>query len=155
MGLGCGAIPEAEAVVSGLQDVAVVGEPVEESGGHLGISEDGSPFTEAEIGGDDDAGLLVKLAEQVKQQGTARGAEWQVSQLIEDQQVGVEQAGGDLPGLSGRFLLLEGVDQFDRGEEPYALAVMLDGLDTERGGDVGFSCSRRYSDILLSIRGAW
>jgi len=55
------AVPEAEAVVSGLQDVAVVGKPVEESGGHLGISEDSSPLTEAEIGGDDDAGLLVQL----------------------------------------------------------------------------------------------
>jgi hypothetical protein len=30
MGLGCGAVPEAEAVVAGLQDVAVVGEPVEQ-----------------------------------------------------------------------------------------------------------------------------
>lgn len=70
----------------------MVGEPVKESGGHLGISEDGSPLT------DDDAGLLVELAEQVKQQGTAGGAERQVSQFVEDQQVGLEQAGGDLPG---------------------------------------------------------
>ncbi|MCA3775954.1 MAG: hypothetical protein IN818_13350, partial [Cutibacterium sp.] len=37
MGLGCGAVPEAEAVVAGLQDVAVVGEPVEQCRGHLGI----------------------------------------------------------------------------------------------------------------------
>jgi hypothetical protein len=38
----------------------MVGEAVEESGGHLGISEDRRPLTEAEISGDDDAGLLVE-----------------------------------------------------------------------------------------------
>ena len=73
MSLGCGAVPEAEAVVAGLQDVAVVGEPVEQRRGHLGIPEDCRPLTETEIGGDDDTGLLVQLAEQVKQQGTPRG----------------------------------------------------------------------------------
>jgi catechol 2,3-dioxygenase-like lactoylglutathione lyase family enzyme len=67
----CGAGPEPEAVVAGLQDVAVVREPVEQGGGHLGIAEHASPFTEAEVGGDDDAGLLVELGEQVEQQGTA------------------------------------------------------------------------------------
>ena len=71
LSLGGGAVPEAEAIVAGLQDVAAVGEPVEERGGHLGISEDRRPPTETETGGDDDAGLLVQLAEQVKQQGTA------------------------------------------------------------------------------------
>ena len=62
LGLDGGAVPEAEAVVAGLQDVAVVGEPVEERGGHLGITEDRRPLTETEVGGDDDAGLLVQLA---------------------------------------------------------------------------------------------
>ena len=71
LGLCCGAVPEAEAVVAGLQDVAMVGEPVEERGGHLGISKDRRPLTEAEVCGDDDAGLLVQLAEHVKQQGSA------------------------------------------------------------------------------------
>jgi len=40
---------------------------VEESGGHLGIAEHGGPFPERQIGGDDDAGLLVKLANQMEQ----------------------------------------------------------------------------------------
>ena len=77
-----------------------MGEPVEERRGHLGIPEDRRPLTETEVGGDDDAGLLVQLAEKVKQQGTPRGTERQISQLIEDQQVGMEQTGGNLPGLS-------------------------------------------------------
>src|SRR3546814_1774837 len=32
-----------------------------------------------------------------------------------------------------------GIDQFDRGEEADTLSMMLDGLDTERRGDVGLS----------------
>lgn len=55
------AVLEAEAVVSGFEDVAMVGEPVEQRGGHLGVAEDAGPFAEAQIGANDDAGVLVSL----------------------------------------------------------------------------------------------
>jgi hypothetical protein len=45
---------EAPAVVSGLDDIAVVGQAIEQRGRHLGITEDARPFTEGEVGGDDD-----------------------------------------------------------------------------------------------------
>ena len=48
-----------------------MGETIEKRGCHLGVAEDGGPFAEAEIGGDDDAGALVELGEQMEQQGTA------------------------------------------------------------------------------------
>ena len=38
---------EAEAIVSCLQDVATVGQTVEQSGGHLGVAKDCGPFAEA------------------------------------------------------------------------------------------------------------
>ena len=41
---GFGTGLEAEAVVSGFQDVAVVRQPVEQRGGHLGVTEDIGPF---------------------------------------------------------------------------------------------------------------
>jgi hypothetical protein len=69
-GLG-GTVFEAEAVVSGLQDVAVMGQPIEQRGCHLGVAKDGSPFAEAEVGGDDDAGALVEGAQQMEQQRSA------------------------------------------------------------------------------------
>lgn len=50
---------EAEAVISGLKDVAAVGEEIEQRGGHLGITEDCRPLAEAQIGGDDDTGAFV------------------------------------------------------------------------------------------------
>ena len=36
-----------------------MGEAIEQSGGHLGITEHAGPFAEAEIGGDDDAGVFI------------------------------------------------------------------------------------------------
>ena len=52
-----------------------MGKAVEQGGGHLGITEDAGPFAESEIGGDDDAGAFRKLAQQMEEQGVARGAE--------------------------------------------------------------------------------
>jgi hypothetical protein len=54
--------------------VTAAGKTVEQGRGHLGITEDRGPFAEAEVGGDDDAGALIELAQQVEQQGPARGA---------------------------------------------------------------------------------
>jgi hypothetical protein len=56
------AVLEPEAVIAGLEDVAMVGQSVEEGGGHLGVAEDGGPFAEAQIGCDNDVGPLVELA---------------------------------------------------------------------------------------------
>ena len=45
---------------------AVVGDPIEQRGGHLGIAEHRHPFAELEIGGDDDTGGFIQLADQMK-----------------------------------------------------------------------------------------
>ena len=47
------AVFEAPAFVTCFDDLAVMGEPVEECSCHLGITEYGGPFSECEIGGDD------------------------------------------------------------------------------------------------------
>ena len=70
-GLVRGAVLEAEAVVAGLEDVAMMGEPVEQRGCHLGIAEHAGPFAEAEVGRDDDAGALVEFAEQMEEKRAA------------------------------------------------------------------------------------
>jgi hypothetical protein len=43
----------------------------------------------------------------------------------------------DLAGFALKLLLFKSVDEFDGGEEPDALAVMLDGLDADRCGEMG------------------
>ena len=70
-GVVCRTVLEAEAVVSGFKDVAMMREPVQQRGCHLGITEDAGPFAEAEVRRDDDAGSLVKLAQQMEQHRTA------------------------------------------------------------------------------------
>ena len=49
---------EAPAVAAGLDDVAVVGDAVEQRRRHLGIAEHGRPFAEREVGRDDHRGVL-------------------------------------------------------------------------------------------------
>ena len=114
----------------------MVGEAIEQRGGHLCIAEDGGPFAEAEIGGDDHAGSLVELAQQMEQKGAAGRAERQVAQFIEDHEVETDQAFGDLAGLAPRLFLLERVDEFDGGEEADLAAMVLDDLDADGGGEV-------------------
>src|SRR5271154_4490330 len=135
------AVLEAKAVVSGFKNVAAVGEPIEQRGRHLGVAEHGGPLAEAKIGRDDDAGALVELAEQMEQQGPAGGAERQVAKLVEDDEIGVGEPRRDLAWFALKLLLFESVDEFDGGKEPDALAVMLDGLDADRRGEVRFACA--------------
>jgi hypothetical protein len=45
-----------------------MGEPVEERRGHLGVAEDGGPFGEGQVGGDQDRGALVERADQMEEQ---------------------------------------------------------------------------------------
>jgi hypothetical protein len=51
---------EAPAVVAGLDDVAVMGEAVQQGRGHLGVAEHTRPVGEGQVGGDDDGGALVQ-----------------------------------------------------------------------------------------------
>ena len=130
-----------------------MGEAIEQGGGHLGVTKDGGPFTEAQVGGDHDAGAFVKFAQQVEQQGSTRGTEREVAQFIKDHEVELGQAFGDLSGLALGLFLFEGVDQFDGREEADLSAVMLDGLDTECRRDMGFSgaWATNQDDVLSTI----
>src|SRR5580704_16754658 len=83
------AVLEAEAVVSGFEDMTAVSETIEESRCHLRVAEHGCPLAKAEIGRNDDAGSLVELAQQMEEQGPAGGAERQVAKLVEDDEIGV------------------------------------------------------------------
>ena len=87
VGWSSGAVFEAPALVSGLDDVAVVGEAIEERGGHLGVAEHGRPFAEGEVGRDDDRGLLVETADEVEQELATGLGERQIAELVEDDEV--------------------------------------------------------------------
>lgn len=126
---------------------------VEQCGGHLGIAKDRSPFAEAQVGGDDNTCALVKLAQQVEQQRATRGAERQVSQLVQDHQIEAGQAFGDLSGLTLRLFLFQRVDQLESREEANLSAVMLDGLYAQGGRDMGLAGARSadQDDVLRAV----
>ena len=108
---GSGAVLEAPAVVAGLDDVAMVRQPVEQGRGHLRIAEHAGPFAEGEIGGDDDRRALIEAADQVKQQLAARLREGQVAQLIENDEVQTGEIIGKASLAPGPCFGLEPVDQ--------------------------------------------
>jgi len=94
---------EAPAFVSGLDDFAVMREPIEQRSRHLGVAEDARPFTEGQIGGEDDRGALVKPADQVEEQLAAGLGERQLAEFVEHDEVEPGEIIGapPLPGVSG------------------------------------------------------
>ena len=88
----------------------------------------------------------------MEEQRSTGGAERQVAELIKDDEVGIGEPPCDLASFPLALLLFEGVDEFDGGEEPDALAVMFDGLDADGRGEMRFARACRSSDILPGIR---
>ena len=60
------AILEAPALVSGLQDVAMVRQAVEQGGCHFRVYEDRRPFLEGQVRGDDHRGSFVEPADEME-----------------------------------------------------------------------------------------
>jgi hypothetical protein len=87
----------------------------------------------------------------MEEQRPARGAERQVSQLVQDHEVELGQAFRDLACFALGLFLFEGVDQFNGGEEADFPAVVLDGLDAEGRRDMGLARARAADqDHVLS-----
>ena len=112
-----GAVLEAPAGVAGLDDVAVVGQPIEHGGCHFGVAEHLRPIGEGEIGGDEQRRVLVELADQVEQQLAAGLAERQIAEFVDDDEIVAQQLLGQPTAATGGLLLLELIDQIDQVEE--------------------------------------
>lgn len=57
---------QAVGLVARFNDVAVVCQPIQQRRGHLGVAKHTRPFREAEVGGDNHAGVFVQLGRQLK-----------------------------------------------------------------------------------------
>ena len=91
---GSGAVLKAPAFVSGFDDFAVMGEPVEQCRDHLGVAEDARPLGKGQIGGEEDRGTLVERADQVKEKLSAGLGERPISEFVEHDEVEPGQAAG-------------------------------------------------------------
>jgi hypothetical protein len=83
----------------------------------------------------------------MEEQSSSGSAERQVAEFVKNDEVGIGKAPRNLAGLPVVLFLFESVDEFDGGEEPYALTVMLDGLDADPSCEVRLACARRDSDM--------
>ena len=104
---------EAPTVVAGFDDVAVVRQAIKQRGGHLGIAEDGGPFPECEVGGDNDRGALVETADEMEEELPAGLGEGQIAELVEDDEVEAGQMIGKsaLAAVAGLgFQLIDEID---------------------------------------------
>src|SRR4051812_14357948 len=85
--LGLHRLPEARALAIHLENRAVVGQAVEECGGHPLALEDLAPLAERQIARHQDAAALVTVGEHAEQQFNAAAAHRHVAQLVADQQL--------------------------------------------------------------------
>ena len=129
---------EAPAVVPGLDDIAVMGETIEQSGRHLGVAEDGGPFTEGKVCGHDDRGSLVEPTDEVEQELAPGLSERQIAEFVEDDEVHAGQVIGKpaLAGVAG--FGFEPIDEIDDVIEPTADAA-ANAASSNRNGEMGLS----------------
>ena len=78
---------EAVALAVHLQDVHVVGEPVQQRSGEAFRAEDFGPLVERQIGGHQDGAPLVALGEDLEEQFRPGAGQGHEAQLVDDQQV--------------------------------------------------------------------
>jgi hypothetical protein len=109
--IGSDAVLEAPAFIAGLDDVAVVGEPIEERGRHFRVAEHARPFAEGQVGRHDHGRALVEPADQMEQQLAAGLGEWQIAEFVEDDEVESGQIVGKASLPASTSLGLEPVDE--------------------------------------------
>src|SRR5205814_1000624 len=132
------AVLEAPTLVAGLDDVAVMREPVQQRRRHLGIDEDARPFAEGEVGRDDDGGALIEPADQMEQQLAARLRKREVAELVDDDQIDARQLLGETAGTAGLGLGFELVDQI-HGIEEARLPPQSDATPGDADSDVALA----------------
>ena len=103
----------APAVVAGFDDLAVMGETVEECGSPFGVTKDRGSFTESKLGSDNDRSAFIEAADEIEQQLPACLGKGQIAQFVEHDEVnagkGICKAA--LPAATG--FSFEPVDQIN------------------------------------------
>ena len=123
--------PESIAGAFDLNDDGVMQQPIQQSGGDHGVAEHVSPFGKASIGGENHGTFFVASTDQLKEQIGAFPGQWQVADLIDDEQrsSGIESKFvGELSGAMGQR---QGIDQVGQGASVDAFAG-FDGGYAER-----------------------
>jgi hypothetical protein len=143
---------EPPAVVAGLDDVTVMGQPVEQRGGHLGVAEHARPFAEGEIGGDDDGGALIKAADEVEEKLSTGLGEGQITEFVQHDEVHPGQVLGEPSLPSVASLGLEAIDEIDDVVEA-AAGAGSDAASGDGNGQMGFTCAGAANQYDVALLG--
>ena len=141
---------EAEAFPVHLEDVAAMGEAVQQRRGHAFALEHLAPIGEGQVAGDQQAGPLVTIGEHLEEQLRAGAAEGQVSEFIADEQVGLVQLGQETIELVRLLGFLQSRDQIRGSEEAHALTQATGG-QTQRDGQVGLARSHAADEAAIGV----
>ena len=144
-------ILEAPTVVPSLDDVAVVGQAIQQRAGHLGVDKDAWPFAEGEIGRHNDGGALIELADQIEQQLPAGLGEGEIAEFIEHDEVFADEIFRDPSLPSAARFGLEPIDEID-GVVEAATFAGANAITGDGDGQMCLSGAGRSSDILPGIR---
>ena len=125
-------------------------ESVDEGGGDHGVAEDLAPGLEAAVGGDDDRAAFVAARDQREEQVGGLALEWEVADLVDDQQPVAVQAPQFVVEAVAVLGLLEAVDPLLGGREQRAVPGLA-GLDRQRGREVGLAGAGRRGVALLML----
>ena len=108
---------EAEAFAIHLEDMAMVGESIQQSRSHAFALEDMIPIAERQVAGDQQAAAFIAIGEDLEQQFGSRAAEREVAEFVHDQQVDFIEPFEQL--VEAEFLLsfFQLIDQCRRREE--------------------------------------
>jgi hypothetical protein len=109
------------------------------------------PFAESEIGGDDDRGAFVELADEMEEELAAGLGEGQIAEFIEDDEVHAGEVIGEPALASVAGLGFEPIDEIDDIIEPSAGAG-ANAASRNGDGEMSLAGSGRSSDILPGIR---
>src|SRR5260370_2027800 len=148
--LGSHRLAKAIAIAIHIENVAPMGEPVQQSSGHPLSLEDLAPVTKRQVTGDQHAGALVAIAKDPEQELDAATTERHVSQLVADQQVRPLQLPQEFIQRVLLLSLFELADQIRGCEEAHAQTLPASGL-AQGDGDVRFPSSLRPDKATIVL----
>jgi hypothetical protein len=145
------ALFEPVAVAVHLEDVDVVGEPVEQGAGQALGGEDPGPLVERQVAGDDGRASLIALGEHLEEQFGAGLGERHVAKFVDDQQL----VAGDLALQAQQPLLVASLDQFvdqGGGGGEADREALLAGGQPQAEGNMGLAGAARTSVMMPGVR---
>jgi hypothetical protein len=85
--VGADLVPEAPALVAGLDDVTVVGEAIQQGRGRLCLDKNFGLFVECRVGGNNHQDAPVETVDQMEQQLASGLGEGRIVEFVEDDDV--------------------------------------------------------------------